>query len=88
MVARIVTILVLQICCVAGAPAAELIPAERTVDWTPRIACGVPGGIPTNRHRLIDVTKAPFSADNLGLPNVGNGAFKGHAPLGRIRSTR
>jgi hypothetical protein len=35
---------------------AELIPAARVVDWTAGVSVGVPGGIPTNRTRLINVT--------------------------------
>ncbi|MGA2619028.1 MAG: glycosyl hydrolase family 28-related protein [Thermoguttaceae bacterium] len=46
--------------------AAELIPAERLTNWTPGVTVGVPGGIPTNRTHLIDVTKAPYNADKTG----------------------
>jgi hypothetical protein len=46
--------------------AAELIPAERLTNWTPGVTVGVPGGIPTNRTHLIDVTKAPYNADKSG----------------------
>ena len=45
---------------------ADLIPAERLADWTPGVTVGVPGGIPTDRTNLIDVTKAPYNADNTG----------------------
>jgi hypothetical protein len=43
---------------------AEIIPPDRKTDWTPGVTVGVPGGIPTNRSHLIDVTKAPYHADN------------------------
>ena len=49
-----------------GGVAADLIPADRLTDWTPGVTVGVPGGIPTNRTHLIDVTKAPYNADNTG----------------------
>lgn len=50
----------------ATAAHAELIPADRLVDWTPGVAVGVPGGIPEDRTRIVDVTKAPYNADNSG----------------------
>jgi hypothetical protein len=53
-----------------GAAAADLIPADRLTDWTPGVAVGVPGGIPTDRNHLIDVTKAPYSADNTGATDA------------------
>ncbi len=46
--------------------AAESIPAERLTNWTPGVTVGVPGGIPTNRTHLIDVSKAPYNADKTG----------------------
>jgi hypothetical protein len=46
--------------------AAEIIPPDRRTDWTPGVTVGVPGGIPTDRARRIDVTKAPYHADNTG----------------------
>jgi hypothetical protein len=49
-----------------GAAAAEIIPAERLADWKPGVSVGVPGGIPANRTHLLDVTKAPYKADNTG----------------------
>jgi pectate lyase-like protein len=45
---------------------AQLIPADRLTDWTPGVRVGVPGGIPTNRTRLIDVTIPPYNADRTG----------------------
>lgn len=50
----------------SGLAAADLIPADRLVDWTPGVMVGVPGGIPTDRTRLIDVTQAPYNADKTG----------------------
>ena len=49
---------------------AELIPAARVVDWTAGVSVGVPGGIPTNRTRLINVTQSPYNADNTGSTNA------------------
>ena len=43
-----------------------LIPADRLTDWKPGVTVGVPGGVPTNRNHLIDVTKAPYNADRTG----------------------
>lgn len=43
-----------------------LIPADRLIDWTPGTHVGVIGGIPTDRNTLIDVTQAPYNADNTG----------------------
>lgn len=53
-----------------GAAAAELIPADRLADWSPGVTVGVPGGIPTSRTRLIDVTRAPYNADNTGAADA------------------
>jgi hypothetical protein len=53
-----------------AAAAADIIPADRTTDWTPGVMVGVPGGIPTDRTRLIDVTKAPYGADNTGATDA------------------
>ena len=50
----------------AQQPGAGIIPADRLTDWTPGVTVGVPGGIPTDRTHLIDVTKAPYNADNTG----------------------
>ncbi len=54
---------------IAAAVHGELLPAARRVDWTANVAVGVPGGIP-NRTRLLDVTKAPYNADNTGVLNA------------------
>jgi len=53
-----------------GAAAGEIIPADRLADWTPGVTVGVPGGIPTDRTHLIDVTKAPYNADNTGATDA------------------
>jgi len=53
-----------------SAAAADLIPPERLADWTPGVTVGVPGGIPTNRSRWIDVTQAPYRADNTGATDA------------------
>ena len=49
-----------------AAALAELIPAARLVDWTPGVSTGVPGGIPTDRTRRLDVTSSPYLADRTG----------------------
>lgn len=41
-----------------------------TATWTPGVTVGVPGGIPTNRTNLINVTQAPYNADNTGATNT------------------
>jgi hypothetical protein len=53
----------------ATALAADLIPASRRVPWIPGVTVGVPGGIP-NRTTLINVTQAPYNADNTGASNA------------------
>jgi hypothetical protein len=55
---------------VAVSMAAEIIPAERKADWRPGVTVGVPGGIPTNRTHLIDVTKPPYHADHTGAADA------------------
>lgn len=47
-----------------------IIPADRLTDWQPGVTVGVPGGIPAHRTNLIDVTKAPYHADNTGAANA------------------
>jgi pectate lyase-like protein len=49
---------------------AELIPADRLIDWRPGVSVGVPGGIPTDRTHLIDVTQAPYNADKTGATDA------------------
>jgi hypothetical protein len=63
-------LLVLGIAWDSSGAATEIIPAERLADWRPGIAVGVPGGVPTNRTRLFDVTKAPYHADNTGAADA------------------
>jgi hypothetical protein len=53
---------------------ADLIPAAQLIDWTPGVQTGVPGGIgqylvggSNARTNLVDVTAAPFNADNTGV---------------------
>lgn len=58
----------------AAGARAELIPASRVTDWTPGVNTGVPGGIPTNRTRIIDVTLPPYNADPTGSSDC-RGAF-------------
>lgn len=66
-IAKLKTVLAAVVAFAACASAhAELIPAARLVNWTPGVTVGVPGGIPTNRTRTIDVTQAPYNADRTG----------------------
>ena len=51
-------------------PGSDIIPAERLTDWRPGVTVGVPGGIPTDRNKLIDVTKEPYNADNTGATDA------------------
>ena len=51
-------------------PGSDIIPAERLADWRPGVTVGVPGGIPTDRNNLIDVTKDPYKADNTGATDA------------------
>lgn len=52
--------------CVASA---ELIPADRLYPWDVGTTVGVLGGVPS-RTNLIDITAAPYSADNTGATDV------------------
>ena len=64
---------VLLVSCVTfgrSGTAAEIIPAERLADWRPGVTVGVPGGIPTNRTHVVDVTKSPYRADNTGVTDA------------------
>jgi Pectate lyase superfamily protein len=61
----------------AFATSAELIPAERLVDWTAGTHVGVIGGInqflpggSSERVRKLDVTQAPYNADNTGATDA------------------
>ena len=54
----------------ATLPGSDLISAERLADWRPGVTVGVPGGIPTDRKNLIDVTKEPYKADNTGATDA------------------
>jgi hypothetical protein len=47
-----------------------IIPEDRLADWRPGITVGVPGGIPTDRKTLLDVTKPPFNADPTGAADA------------------
>lgn len=44
---------------------AEIIPADRRINWSP----GIPGGIP-NYPVVITATDAPYNADNIGITNA------------------
>jgi len=47
-----------------------ILPDDRVADWRPGVSVGVPGGIPTNRKTLLDVTKPPFNADPTGAADA------------------
>jgi hypothetical protein len=47
-----------------------LIPPDQLTTSTPGVFCGVIGGIPTDRNTLIDVTQAPYNADNTGTSDA------------------
>ncbi len=71
---RIASVLVLLMSSSALGDITEVVPADRLVDWRVGQNVGVPGGIDQflpggtkQRIHLIDVTKAPFNADNSGL---------------------
>jgi len=68
-VLRLAAFLAMWVSWACGA-AAEIIPADRRVDWTPGVTVGVPGGIPTDRTHLIDVTQAPYNADKTGATDA------------------
>ena len=65
-----VVVLILCVSWDCSASAAEIIPAERLADWRPGVTVGVPGGIPTNRTHLLDVTQPPYRADNTGASDA------------------
>jgi len=61
----------------AAVPPNGLIPAAQVIDWTPGTSTGVPGGIDqyvvggsNARTVLLDVTQAPFNADNTGVTDA------------------
>ena len=54
----------------ARLPGADIIPTDRLADWRPGVTVGVPGGIPTDRTNLIDVTMEPYAADNTGTADA------------------
>ncbi len=49
---------------------AVVLPAARAVSWQPGVSVGVPGGIPVTRTNRIDVTQAPYNADNTGATDA------------------
>ncbi len=54
----------------AGTVFGQIIPTNRVANWAPGVTVGVPGGIPTNRTNLIDVTKSPYNADSTGASDA------------------
>jgi hypothetical protein len=48
----------------------DIIPPSRLFNWQAGINVGIPGGIPTDRINLIDVTRPPYNADNTGVTNA------------------
>ncbi len=51
---------------------ATLIVPTRLAPWTSGVTVGVPGGIPTNRTNIVDVTQAPYNADPTGATDCHN----------------
>ena len=51
-------------------PGSDIIPPDRLASWIPGVTVGVPGGIPTDRNHLLDVTKDPYNADNTGAADT------------------
>ncbi|HVE42629.1 MAG TPA: glycosyl hydrolase family 28-related protein [Planctomycetota bacterium] len=47
-----------------------ILPDDRVADWRPGSSVGVPGGIPTTRKVLLDVTKPPFNVDPTGAQDA------------------
>lgn len=54
----------------AGTVFGGIVPANCLIDWTPGVSAGVPGGIPTYRTSLINVTQAPYNADKTGVQDA------------------
>jgi hypothetical protein len=48
----------------------SIVPGARVTNWIPGVTVGVPGGIPTNRSHLIDVSRAPYNADRSGATDA------------------
>ncbi len=59
--------------------AEDILPQLRRADWA---SAGVPGGIPTDRDHLIDVTKEPYNADNTGATDAQPAILKAIADAG------
>ena len=57
-------------------PGSDIIPADRLTLWEPGLTVGVPGGIPTDRNHLLDVTKDPYNADKTGAANASPAIMK------------
>jgi chitodextrinase len=53
-----------------GVSQASIIPSNRLADWTPGVTVGVPGGIPTDRTNIINVTQTPYNADKTGVADA------------------
>jgi len=49
---------------------AELIPSARLFNWQAGVNIGIPGGIPTNRTTIINVTSSPYNADKTGASDA------------------
>ena len=67
----------LLVTTLAATSRAELIPANRLIDWSPGVNVGVPGGIDQylsggarQRTTLVDVTKSPYNADRTGATDA------------------
>lgn len=63
--ARTLTLILLLATFKTQSSVADIIPSDRAINWTPGVTVGVQGTIPL-RTNLINVTQAPYNADNTG----------------------
>lgn len=54
--------LIVFLAAVVGVRSADLIPAANLIDWTPGVATGVPGGIPTTRTMYVNAKTGALGA--------------------------
>lgn len=91
---RILSALAVLCGLICNGSLAGVIPASRLSNWQASSYTGVPGGIPS-RTRIVDVTKAPYTANNSGgadasvpIQNAVNAAVSGdviYLPSGTYR---
>lgn len=49
---------------------AQIIPASRTINWTPGVTVGLQGGTVPARTNIIDATQPPYNADKTGATDA------------------